>query len=150
VWITDSALEVNNSCFVCLDPFHCVICNKTDYVGKTYYDREPIAPRCCGICPGGVANQNDLNYCCYCINCVCWYNLCTKPCFGGARPPDRVESGSFFRMLSLQIAFKLLRRSEPAGRAGINDSTDQYNRPHPSIQAIACVIFSLSPRKVCR
>jgi hypothetical protein len=91
VWITDSALEVNNSCFVCLDPFRCVICTNADYVGKTYYDREPIAPRCCGICPGGVANQNDLNYCCYCINCVCWYNLCTKPCFGGARPPERVD-----------------------------------------------------------
>lgn len=56
-----------------------------DLVEKLYYDREPMAPMCCGICPGGVANQNDLNYCCYCINCVCLYNICTKPCFGGAR-----------------------------------------------------------------
>jgi hypothetical protein len=83
IWLTEHSIEENVSCFVCLDCFRCKFCTTGDYVSKTFYDREPFAPACCGLCKPGFATEEDLNYCCYCINCVCCYNMCKKPCCGG-------------------------------------------------------------------
>lgn len=70
-------------------PVCCCFCCIKDIVTKSYFDMPPFTPTCCGKFKGGWANENDLNYCCYFINCVCIYNICTKPCCGGivARVP---------------------------------------------------------------
>merc|ERR1712071_424463 len=63
--------------------FNCKCCQLDDIISKTYFDMPPFQPRCMGLCKPCFATEKDLTYCCYCINCVCYYNLCTKPCFGG-------------------------------------------------------------------
>ena len=76
LWITESGVEENLAYAPC-----CCIGNVEDRIWKTYFDNGPFKP-CCGL-EKGIATEDDLNYCCWCINCVCYYNMCTKPCFGG-------------------------------------------------------------------
>ncbi len=59
----------------------CCCCCPRDSITKHYYDGQVYAPSCCG--EGGFATEDDLNYCCFCIPCTCWYNCCVKPCWGG-------------------------------------------------------------------
>lgn len=48
---------------------------------KTYFDTGTFKSGLCG--KKGIATESDLSYCCWCCNCVCVYNMCTKPCTGG-------------------------------------------------------------------
>jgi len=80
--IGENFVESNNPIPVCC-------CLSLDCIAKTYMDRAPFADTCCeklcGSCGAGASyySEEDVNYCCYCFNCICIYNLCTKPCVGG-------------------------------------------------------------------
>ncbi len=92
--IGENFIEVN-------DPYaKCVCCCVDDSIEKIYYDTAPFSSCWDKIFDGSKAayvTQEDTNYCCYCINCVCWYNLCTKPCYGGfvAKVPCERDSCCF-------------------------------------------------------
>ena len=76
LWITESGYEVNEPiapCCCCGPVFDCIT--------KTYWDGSKFAPLCC--LKKGIATEDDLNYCCWCINCACCYDCLIKPCFGG-------------------------------------------------------------------
>ena len=70
MWITESGYESNTSIALC----GCLPMCVEDFISKTYFDKSPFK---------GIATEHDLNYCCWCCNCVCAYDLCTKPCAGG-------------------------------------------------------------------
>ena len=74
------------------------------WLGGRYLDNSVFAPYLCCDLKKGVATEEDLNYCCFCINCVCIYDLCTKPCCGGmvaavhdAAPPHPRRAGALPR-----------------------------------------------------
>ncbi len=73
--ITDTFLESNT-------PFRDCCCVMHDSINKQYYDRF-LKKKCCGLWSGGFATEADFTYCCYCIPCVCVYDCCTRPCWGG-------------------------------------------------------------------
>jgi len=66
----------------CCFPF---LWSANDFIWKRYFDNSVFEPLDLCICQleKGIATEHDVNYCCYCINCVCIYDVCTKPCFGG-------------------------------------------------------------------
>ena len=76
LWVTESGVEENLAYSPC-----CCLGMPQDWISKSYYDNGPFKPTCGQ--PKGIATEADLNYMCWCINCVCVYNICTKPCFGG-------------------------------------------------------------------
>ena len=57
LWIMESGVEANASSLCC-----------GDFITKVYFDKAPFAPMC-GV-KKGIATEDDLNYCCFCINCV--------------------------------------------------------------------------------
>jgi hypothetical protein len=73
--IGDTFLETNT-------PYRDYCCSVHDSIHKQYYDKF-LKKKCCGLCPGGFATEADFTYCCYIIPCVCWYDLCERPCYGG-------------------------------------------------------------------
>lgn len=79
LWIMEAGVEENAAC--CCSPAKCCSPSVGDFVTKVYYDNGPFSPRC-GL-KKGIATEDDMNYCCWCINCVCCYNMCSKPCVGG-------------------------------------------------------------------
>ena len=91
--IGENFVEQNDAVNLC-----CFCCTK-DIITKVYMDQPPFTTcldkMCGGPEMGAYITQEDTNYCCYCIPCVCWYNLCTKPCYGGFVAKVPCERGSF-------------------------------------------------------
>ena len=83
LYITENAVEQNMASFALFNPLTCRCCSVDDCIFKDYLDNSIYAPFCCCECKKGLATENELNYCCFCINCVCIYNICSKPCWGG-------------------------------------------------------------------
>ena len=83
LWIMEAGIEANAACFTICNPLACSCCSLDDFVTKVYFDNSAFKPCCCGKIQKGIATEDDMNYCCWCINCVCIYQICTKPCMGG-------------------------------------------------------------------
>lgn len=87
LWIMEGGVEENLACCLVFDPFTCTCCTAADHVSKDYFDNSNYKPCCQSFCGDnfkkGIATENDMNYCCFCINCVCCYDICCKPCYGG-------------------------------------------------------------------
>lgn len=89
-------------------PTACCCCCAKDFVYKTYFDMAPykvgccdkLCKSCCGCLGCGqptYTTEHDTCYCCYCISCMCYYDCCVRPCFGGkvGRSPYRRDSICF-------------------------------------------------------
>ena len=93
LWIMEGGVEENLACCLVFDPFTCTCCTAADHVSKDYFDNSNYKPCCQSFCGDnfkkGIATENDMNYCCFCINCVCCYDICCKPCYGACSKPLR-------------------------------------------------------------
>ena len=89
LWIMEGGVETNLT--FCCPGMCCIPCTE-DFVIKDYFDNSFYKPACCGQIKKGIATEEDLNYCCFCINCVCCYNACAKPCYGASFVASRGSS----------------------------------------------------------
>lgn len=89
-------------------PMACLCCCVRDNISKTYFDMHPYkvgfcdkVDKCCCGCLGcgepTYVTEHDTCYCCYIFPCMCIYDCCSRPCFGGkvGRSPFKRDSICF-------------------------------------------------------